>query len=307
MRPSRSPVLRIPRTPADARRSHLESELWRRALLWGLRHVPRSVQQASMPLWSLFFYLQVPHVRRAIESNLARLLGTRTRVERQRVAFFTFTNYCRCIANAYSLHAGIDVDIPVKVTGLTHLTSVLSSQRGAILATGHVGNWHLGPYFLAQHGLPPVTVVMHEEPDRGAQEMELELRDKKMRVVYSGQSPLLSLGLRAALKKGELVAFQMDRSSADGGLEVPCAGGHASFALGPAQLARLCDVPVVPVFFPMEGRGVHIVVESPLWASQSGDRQRDHLQLTSELAEVYAWTIRRYPDQWFNFYEFWKP
>jgi lauroyl/myristoyl acyltransferase len=57
----------------------------------------------------------------------------------------------------------------------------------------------------------------------------------------------------------------------------------------------------------MEGRGVHIVVESPLWASQTEDRDRDHHRLTSELAEVYAWTIRRYPDQWFNFYEFWEP
>lgn len=295
---------RVPLDPGEARRSHLESVFWRKALLWGLRTVPPPIQRASMPLWSTFFYLQVPHVRRAIEGNLQRLLGLST-PHKQRAAFRTFTNYCQCIANAYSLHAGSELYIPARLSGMEHVVDNLAPDRGGILATGHLGNWHLGPYFLARHGLPPVTVVMGREPNAETQQLESLLRDRRMRVVYSDASPMLTLELRAALRRGELVAFQMDRPTAGGGLRVPWAGGEATFAMGPALLARACEVPVFPVFFPMEGSAVRILAEPPLWVRRTRDRRADHLALTCELARIYERMIRRFPEQWFNFYDFW--
>jgi Kdo2-lipid IVA lauroyltransferase/acyltransferase len=299
-------IAQAPRTPAEARRSHLESEAWRRLLVWGLRTVPPSVRRVSMPLWSAFFYAQVPHVRRGIERNLARLLGLRA-PRLQLAAFRTFTNYCRCVANAYCLHAGLPLRVRAAIPELTALRDALRAGRGAVLATGHLGNWHLGPYLLGQHGLPPLTVVMHQEPDAGAQRLEETLRDQRMRVLYSGQSPLIGLELRAALGRGELVGLQMDRPSLGGGQRVWCAGGQALFARGPALLARTCDAPVVPVFFPLDGAGVRILVEPPLWSRQSADRDADLTELTARLAAIYARCVYQHPDQWFNFYDFWSP
>ncbi len=295
----------VPRSPAEARRSHLESAAWRRTLLWGLRNVPVGVQHATMPLWAAFFYAQVPHVRRAIERNLERLIGVRG-LRRRRAAFRTFTNYCRCVANAYRLHAGAELRLPAVVSGLERLRRYLDAGQGLILATAHLGNWQLGPYLLAHHGLPPVTVVMNAEPDAGAQQLEAALRDQRLRVVYAGQSPLLSLQLRAALARGELVGLQVDRPPPGTGLRVPCAGREASFAAGPAQLAWACGAPIVPVFFPLEGRGVRIMVEEPLVPERTGDRERDVRALTARVAALYAQMIRAYPEQWFNFYDFWE-
>jgi KDO2-lipid IV(A) lauroyltransferase len=222
------------------------------------------------------------------------------------LAFRTFTNYCRCIANAYSFYAGMDIEVPVRVSGIEHLEQALAAGGGAVVATGHLGNWHLGPHFLDRHGFPPVTVVMHEEPDRNVQELENQLRDRRMQVVYSSRSPLLNLELRAALRRGELVAFQVDRPAASGGITVRCGSERAIFATGPAALARTCGVPIVPVFFPLDRRGVHIIVEPPLTVEQSPSRDADLRSATAALAAVYMSVLRRYPDQWFNFYEFWN-
>jgi Kdo2-lipid IVA lauroyltransferase/acyltransferase len=308
----------VPKTPGEARRSHLESAFWRRFLIWGLRNVPMRLQDASMPLWSGFFYLQVPHIRRAIELNLRRLASAGG-ARRQLLAFRTFTNYCHCIARAYRLHAGAELSLPVETRGLEHLQAALAGGSGVILATGHLGSWQLGPYLLAEHRLPPVLVVMNQEPDRGAQQVEAGLRDQRFRIVYSNHSPMLGLELRAALGRGELVGLQMDRSpnageaaargrrasASEGGLRVRCAGGEALFAAGPAQLARSCSAPVVPVFFPMEGGKVRIQLEEPLWSKRTADRQADLVELTQRLADVYGRMIQTYPDQWFNFYDFW--
>ena len=295
----------VPSTPGEARRSHLESAAWRRALVWGLRNVPVRLQQATMPLWSAFFYAQVPHVRRAIELNLTRLLGV-SGARRQLLAFRTFTNYCHCVADAYRLHAGAPLSLPVETHGLDHLRSALSEGHGVILATGHLGNWQLGPYLLGEQELPPVLVVMNREPDQGAQQVEAGLRDQRWRIAYTNHSPMLGLELRAALERGELVGLQMDRPpAAEGGLRVRCAGGEALFAAGPAQLARSCGVAVLPVFFPRRGATVRILIEEPLRSRRTDDRQADLLDLTQRLADVYGRLIRTYPDQWFNFYDFW--
>ena len=294
----------IPHNPAEARQSHLESEFWRKTLQRGLRLIPPALQRASMPLWSGFFYLQVPHVRRAIHANL-RHLHELSSPGRELMAFRTFTNYCRCIAQAYRFYAGGELDLEAEVIGMENMRRALDSGEGAVLATGHLGNWQLGPLFLSRHGFPPVTVVMEAEPDAAVQRMEQASRDQQMHVVYPRQSPLLSLQLRGALRRGELVGFQMDRPLDDRGLRVPCAGGMASFAPGPALLSRVCQVPVVPVFFPLAGRKLRIIIEPPQWAHRTADRDADLLELTSRLAVIYGRQVRRYTDQWFNFYDFW--
>lgn len=296
---------RVPHTPAEARRSHLESLFWRRTLMWGLRTIPPRVQRASMPLWSAFFYSQVPHVRRAIHSNLERLHDY-SAPRRELAAFRTFTNYCQCIAHAYMYFAGCPQDLQVEISGEEHIRQALASGQGAVLATGHLGNWHLGPLFLGQHGFPPVTVVMEQEPDPRVQQLERAFRDQQMRVVYPRQSPLLSLELRAALQRGELVGFQMDRALDGRGLPVRIAGGTTTFAMGPALLARVCEVPVVPVFFPLQRGKVRILIEPPLRARRTRHRDADMQQLTDRLALVYERMVYRFSDQWFNFYDFWS-
>ncbi len=294
----------IPHTPAEARKSHLESVFWRKTLRWGLRTIPPRVERASLPLWSGLFYLQVPHIRRAIHANLRRLHGLRS-PRRDVMAFRTFTNYCGCVAQAYRFYLGADPNIEVEVVGLENMERALGGGEGAVVATGHIGNWQLGPHFLSQHGFPPVTVVMEAEPNAGVQRMEQASRDRKMRVVYPRESPLLSLELRTALRRGELIGFQMDRALDDRGLRVPCAGGMATFAPGPALFSRVCQVPVVPVFFPLVRGKLQILIEPPLWARRTADRDADMLELTTRLATVYGRLVQRHSDQWFNFYDFW--
>ncbi|MCC6748452.1 MAG: lysophospholipid acyltransferase family protein [Deltaproteobacteria bacterium] len=297
--------LRVPETAEEARRSHVEAPVFRRALLWGLRNVPLSTQEASLPGWATLFYLQVPHVRRALEANLAHLTGLGF-PWLQAAAFGAFVNYCRSVASAYRLHAGLESGVRVSVEGRHHLEAALAAGRGAILATGHLGHWQVGPYLLRDERLPPTTVVMAEEPHEGVQALEGELRDSRLRVVYPARTPFLGLALRAALAKGEFVALQMDRPSSAGGVEVACLGGVATFAAGPAQLARLCGAPVVPAYFPRVGDEVRVLIEPALWSRPGVAPEVAERELTARLAESYGRQVRAHPEQWYNFYRFWR-
>src|SRR5437016_3215161 len=65
----------------------LQTASWRRALLWGARHLPPSVKLATMPLWAAIPFVLVPRARRQIAKNLERrgpFGGARARARRDR-------------------------------------------------------------------------------------------------------------------------------------------------------------------------------------------------------------------------------
>ena len=48
------------------------------------------------------------------------------------------------------------------------------------------------------------------------------------------------------------------------------------------------------------------IVEEPIYGQRTGDREQDLKGLTLRMARVIEEYIRRYPDQWYMFYPFWK-
>ena len=64
--------------PAPAGRAHrhrFESPFWRKLVIAGVRAMPFGLQRATMPMWAGIFYALVPSARRAVENNLAQVLG----------------------------------------------------------------------------------------------------------------------------------------------------------------------------------------------------------------------------------------
>src|SRR5205814_4438378 len=64
-----------PPAPGRAHRHRFEGPFWRRLMLGGIKHIPPSLQIASMPLWASIFYALVPSARRTVEENLERVMG----------------------------------------------------------------------------------------------------------------------------------------------------------------------------------------------------------------------------------------
>jgi len=225
------------------------------------------------------------------------------------MAFRTFINYCHCIANTYRCHLGQQFSLPTRVKDLFHLEAALEKKKGVILVSGHLGNWQVGPYLLLEHKLPETTIVMNEEPNTVVQTMEEGWRNRKLRVLYPGRSVFGALEVKKILDRGEMIGLQMDRIIADDGIWIRCGTHDALFSKGPAAFSVLCQAPIVPVFFPFEGKTVNIIMGEPLWPEETADRRsRQHQikRITQRLASIYLEVIQRYPEQWYNFFQFFK-
>jgi predicted LPLAT superfamily acyltransferase len=263
-----------------------------------------------MPVWAALPFVLLPEVRRQIARNVARIVGPAPRAVGAARAYRVLFGFARSLAQSYAVHAGRPLELTPEIDGGEHLRVALAAGRGAVVATGHLGPWQLGPYLLEQAGHGRVVLAMAPEPDRDAQQFEQAhaLRGR-FRVVQVG-GPLSSLALLRALRAGDTVALQMDRvppGSRDTTLKLPFAGAFARFSVGPAALARAASAPLVPVFLLASGaRRVVVHVGEAVTVPRTADRASDLRVATQALVRAYEKCVRADPYQWYSFHDFWS-
>ena len=135
------------------------------------------------------------------------------------------------------------------------LKDALALGRGAILVTGHFGNWEAGAVLMKALQVP-LTVVAMPEPDPNVNwirhRVRAELQADTIEVRQSLDTPLQ---IRRRLNEGRTVAMLMDRHVDRDRVPVTMFGRRTHFLGSPALLAYLTGAPLVPIFLVREGRG----------------------------------------------------
>ena len=153
----------------------------------------------------------------------------------------------------------------------------------------------------------PLTMAMAEEPNQRTAEFEARYR-QKLRIVYTTRGPLALVECARLISEGQLVGMQMDRHAGGAYVMVDFFGTPAPFPTAPASLARATGAPLMQVFIIAEGdrRLCQFYVEEPICVPRTRDREADVAEATRRLVAVYERYVRRYPEQWFNFFDFWE-
>lgn len=111
-----------------------------------------------------------------------------------------------------------------------------------------------------------------------------------------------------ALDHKEYVCFQGDRYlNADKLLTCKFMGHEAHFPIGPFLLASRMKVPVVFYFAMREAKQTyhfHFILAEQV--SGSKEKRAEQL-LLEQYVNALEKIIGQYPEQWFNYYSFWKP
>jgi predicted LPLAT superfamily acyltransferase len=86
----------------------------------------------------------------------------------------------------------------------------------------------------------------------------------------------------------------------------PFFGEPAPFPAGPFTLAAQRGAPVLLVFVMKEGRRRYKVLLERLPDPEGATRQERVQFLADAYAAALEAVVRQYPEQWYNFYDFWK-
>jgi KDO2-lipid IV(A) lauroyltransferase len=245
-----------------------------------------------------------PAERGAVRSNLGRIHPHRDAAWLDAAVDRVFGRFAVCFADLLSLNRGPQAGLWRHVAGIgdqAPTRQALARGRGCVSLTAHLGNWELAGRALAVLGRP-VHVVMAPEVDPGVGALLSRGGHPGVRFVRLG-SPVVAVELAAALRRGEVVAFQLDRAvGGRGEVEVPFFGEPAAFPLGPFLIAAAAGAPVVPAFCVLEAGGGYRLHVEPALEVTRGDEVTALRRAVATL-ERY---VREYWDQWFNFYDVWR-
>jgi lauroyl/myristoyl acyltransferase len=245
-----------------------------------------------------------PEERAAVRRNLARVHPDHEPAWLDAAVDRVFQRFAVCFADLLSLNRGPQSGLwrYVKEANDQEPTrAALAQGRGCVSITAHLGNWELAGRLLASLGRP-VHVVMAPEVDPAVGALLDRGGHPGVRFVRM-TSPVVVVELIGALRRGEVVAFQLDRAiGGRGDAEVPFFGAPATFPLGPFLTAAAAGAPVVPAFCVLEPDGAYRLHVEPA-ISVSRGFEGEALRAAVAILERQ---VRAHWDQWFNFYDVWK-
>jgi KDO2-lipid IV(A) lauroyltransferase len=247
--------------------------------------------------------------RRGATVNMQRILGDVNQSRARRAALRMFAAFAHCFTETMEYYGPrpqpIRIDLPEPECD--ELAKALKHGHGAVVVTGHFGNWDVAAKGLCAYGRP-VNLVMAREVNASTNEYVRQAREAAgVQVIYSNSSVFSSLNMVRALRRNEVVAMQLDRPmDADGVRLVRFFGAPAPFPSGPFVLARVAGVPLIPVFVPRLGtRHYAIRVGGRFDVAREARDSRALDRVMAEVAQAFEAIVREFPMQWFQFTPFW--
>ncbi len=188
--------------------------------------------------------------------------------------------------------------------GIGHIDNLLKKNQGGILISGHVGNFESSHYFLEdRYHISNISMVTtHAEHQNITDYLERISVKSPLKFIVVQEDMSHIFEIHKAIDDGGLVVFTGDRYLPGAKtLTESFMGKKAHFPLGPYLLASRLNLPVLFVYF-MKGSKRHY----DLYAQTAEFKARDAQGLLKEYTESMEQILKKYPLQWFNYFDFWK-
>jgi predicted LPLAT superfamily acyltransferase len=256
------------------------------------------------------FYTLIVHKERAASTQyLERVLGPTHLLGRWARSYRHLLSFARSYLDGAMLGVLGKEIFSFESHGAEHIRNLAEAGKGGVMLTAHLGTWELSSGMLKdKHGVARVAIVMFRSDAEQLQGFIESLHGKRPRVIAVGEGDLGALEILRAVRGGELVAMQGDRTVDLRDVRVPFFGRDARWPVGPWIIAALSGSPILCSFALRVGpRKYKFVAYPPMTVRFAPGRSKDE-QLKEWISTYVARVeevLREYPYQWFNFFDFW--
>lgn len=186
-------------------------------------------------------------------------------------------------------------DLVPEGAGWTALQAAKAEGRGAIIVSGHFGQWEALRHTLKRAGMEAGAIY---RPNNNPY-YEPIFREG----IDIGGQPIIPKGkpgyrtMIGHLRRGGFMALLPDQHIGDGTV-IPFLGRDAKTSLAAAELALRYDIPLIPAFAPWDD-GLRVIFEEPIPATDAETMMRAFNDRLS------SW-VERHPSQWHWLHRRWK-
>jgi len=205
------------------------------------------------------------------------------------------------------LMADISNKFTFNFDGEENLREMVSQKKGGLLLSAHIGNWEIAGHLLKRLNTKINIVMFDDEHQKIKQYLDSVKGAKNMHIIpiRSGLSHVYEIS--DAFKNNELVCMHADRFL-DGNkiFDHLFLGAGARFPMGPFILAAQFKVPV-SFTFAMKETNLHYHFSATKPKEYDYPSKEIYMnQVLDDFVAEMGKKVVQYPEQWYNYYDFWE-
>ena len=230
-----------------------------------------------------------------------------------RSILFVYRNYFvfgQVLIDKVATMAGFQAKFTFTYDGEQYLRKIVEENTGGLLISAHIGNFEMAGYML-ERLKTTVNIIMFDAEIAKIKDYLNTITSRNYNVIALKEDNSHICEINNAFRKKQIVCIHGDRYiKGNKTMAVDFLGEKAYFPIGPFYLAMKFNVPVSFVFAMKETKKhYHFYATPPKYYQQQGIQvKRDQTIHTIIKDYIYQMEkiIRKYPSQWFNFYNFWE-
>ncbi len=218
-------------------------------------------------------------------------------------SYFTFG---QVLIDKIAISAGLCNKFTFDFDGIDILKQLLTEGKGGILISAHIGNFEIAEKFFADIDFNCQIHIVTVDQEHSVIKQYLEsITDEKPNVqfIYVKEDLSHIFEINDALSKNHLICFTGDRYfDYSKTMQAEILGKEAYFPAGTFMLASRLKAPVAFVYV-MKEPNLHY----HLYTRRAPEfKHRDAQAVLNSYTKSVSQMLKKYPYQWFNYFDFWK-
>ena len=219
----------------------------------------------------------------------------------------TYKNFClfgQVVVDKFAMYAGKQFDIEIE--GYAHFRNLEEQSEGFIQMSAHVGNYEIAGYTLKAENKRLNALVFGGEKETVMANRTRMFKEANIRMIGIGSDMSHLFEINNALSNGEIVSMPADRMLGSAKqISHTFLGKSASFPAGPFTVATSRSLNVLAVNVMKTSSSSYKIVIAPLAYDKTAPKKEQIMQLSSAYVRELERIVRQYPEQWYNYYDFW--
>jgi len=272
--------------------------------VWCIRNIGVRSSYVVLYFVAAYYFLFLKKSSRSIWHYFHKRLGYST-IKSKWSVFRSYFTFGTVLIDKTAISAGLRDQFTYEFDGIDHLRNLLAAKKGGILISAHIGNFEIAEHFFADIDFDcQINLVTTDQEVTAIKEYldSVAVKKSTTKFIYVKDDMSHIFEINDALSRNELICFTGDRYfEGSKYLEGELLGKSARFPAGPFLIASRLGVPVVYVYV-MKEKKLHY----HLYARVAENvKKRDAQGLLNSYTRNLEAMVRKYPLQWFNYFDFW--
>lgn len=225
-----------------------------------------------------------------------------------KAAIKTYRNFylfAQVVIDKFAMYAGKHFNTHIE--GYQHFQQLAAGEEGFLQLSAHIGNYEIAGYTLTAEKKRFNALVYAGEKASVMLNRSRLFTKRNIRMIPIQQDMSHLFTINNALANGETVSMPADRViGSQKTITVTLLGKQAHLPAGPFTVAAMRALPVIAVNVMKTRHNTYNIYVTPLTYDPHAPRRKQEQQLSEAYAAEIERMMTMYPEQWYNYYNFWQ-